>query len=47
MPHGSSDTYGGIAHSVVELMVVLENLTSGGRRGEPCACPEAASRVLV
>jgi hypothetical protein len=47
MSHGSSATYGGMAHSAVELMVVLENLASGRRRGEPCACPEATSRVVV
>jgi hypothetical protein len=47
MPHGSSATYGGMAHSVVELMVVLANLSSGGRRGASCAHPGAASRVVV
>jgi hypothetical protein len=47
VPHGSSATYGGMTHSVVELMVVLENLASGGRRGESCDCPGAASRVVV
>jgi hypothetical protein len=47
MPHGSSATYGGMAHSVVELMVVLENLASGGRRGESRACQEATSRVAA
>jgi hypothetical protein len=47
MLHGSSATYGGMAHSVVELMVVLENLASGGHRGESCACPEATSRVAA
>jgi hypothetical protein len=40
-------TYGGMAHSVVELMVVLENLASGRHRSESCACPEAASSVAV
>jgi hypothetical protein len=42
-----SATYGGMAHSVVELMVVLANLASGRRRGESCARPAAASRVVV
>jgi hypothetical protein len=36
-----------MAHSVVDLMVVLENLAPGGRRGESCAHPGAASRVMV
>jgi hypothetical protein len=30
-----------------ELMVVLVNLASGGRRGEPCARLGAASRVVA
>jgi hypothetical protein len=47
MLHGSSATYGGMAHSVLELMVVLENLASGGRRGDSYACPGAASRVAT
>jgi hypothetical protein len=47
MLHGYSATYGGMAHSVVELMVVLKNLASGGRRGESCGCPGAASRVMA
>jgi hypothetical protein len=47
MPHSSSVTYGGMAHNVVELMVFLENLASGGRRGESCDCPGAASRVVA
>jgi hypothetical protein len=47
MPHCSSATYGGIAHSVVELMVVLENLASGGCHGESCDCSGAASRVMA
>jgi hypothetical protein len=38
-------------HIVVEWMVVLENLTSGRRRGESCACPGAAgvgaSRLVI
>jgi hypothetical protein len=42
-----SATYGGMAHNVVELMVVVENLASGGRRGESCACSEATSRVAA
>jgi hypothetical protein len=36
-----------VVYSVVELMVVLENLTSGWRRGKSCDCPGAASRVVV
>jgi hypothetical protein len=47
MSRGSSATYGGMAHSVVESTVVLANLASGGRRGESCACPGAASRVVA
>jgi hypothetical protein len=47
MPHGSSATYGGMTCSVVELMVVLENLTFGGHRGKSCACLGAALRVVV
>jgi hypothetical protein len=47
MPHDSSATYGGMTHIVVEWMVVLENLASGGRCGESCACPGAASRVTT
>jgi hypothetical protein len=47
MPHDSSATYGGMAHSDVELMVVLENLAFGGRRGESCARPGEALRVVV
>jgi hypothetical protein len=47
VPHSSKATYGSMVHNVVELMVVLTNLTSGGRRGESCACPGAASRVVV
>jgi hypothetical protein len=47
MSHGSSATYGDMAHNVMELMVVPENLTSGGRRGKSCDCPGAASRVVV
>jgi hypothetical protein len=47
MPHGSSATYGSMAHSVVELMVFMENLASGGHHGESCDCPGAASRVVV
>jgi hypothetical protein len=47
MLHGSSATYGGMACSVVELMVVLENLAFGGHRGKSCACPGAALRVVV
>jgi hypothetical protein len=40
-----SATYGGMAHSVVELMVVLAKLAPGERRGESCARLGAASRV--
>jgi hypothetical protein len=40
-------TYGGMAHSVVELMVVLTNLASGGHHDVSCACPGAASRVAA
>jgi hypothetical protein len=39
MSHGFSATYGGMAHSVLELMVVLENLAPSGRRGESCVRP--------
>jgi hypothetical protein len=42
-----SDTYGGMAHNVVELTVVLTNLASGGRRGESCDRPGVASRVVA
>jgi hypothetical protein len=42
-----SATYGGMAHSVMELIVVLVNLASGGRRGESCARLGAASRVAA
>jgi hypothetical protein len=33
-------------YSATEWMVVLTNLSSGGCRGESCACPGAASRVM-
>jgi hypothetical protein len=36
-----------MAHSVMELIAVLANLASGGRRGKSCARPGAASRVAV
>jgi hypothetical protein len=36
-----------MAHSVVELTVVLANLTSGGRHGEPYARLGATSRVAA
>jgi hypothetical protein len=36
-----------MVHSVVELTVVLTNLSSGGRRGGSCACPGVASRVVA
>jgi hypothetical protein len=42
-----SATYGGMAHSVAELMVVLENLAPDRRRGESCTRPGAASRVRL
>jgi hypothetical protein len=38
-------TCGGVAYSVVELMVVLENLASVRHHGVPCSRPRAASRV--
>jgi hypothetical protein len=47
MSRGFSATYGSMAHSVVELTVVLENLAPGGRRGKSCARPRAASRVMA
>jgi hypothetical protein len=42
-----SATYGSMAYSVAELMVVLENLAPGGRRGESCTRPGAASTVAT
>jgi hypothetical protein len=36
-----------MVHSVMESTAVLANLASGGRRGEFCACPGAASRVAT
>jgi hypothetical protein len=42
-----SATYGGMAHSVVELIVILMNLASGGRRGESCVRLGVASRVAA
>jgi hypothetical protein len=49
VPHNSKATYGGMVYSDTELMVVMTNLASGGGwwRGESCACPGAASRVVV
>jgi hypothetical protein len=47
MPHSSKATCGGMVYSATELMVVLTNLASGGRRGESCACPRAVLRVVV
>jgi hypothetical protein len=47
MSHGFSATYGSMAHSVVELTVVLENLAPSGSRGESCARPGATSRVMA
>jgi hypothetical protein len=40
-------TYGGMAHSVAELMAVLVNLAPGGRRGESYTRPGATSRVAA
>jgi hypothetical protein len=42
-----SATCGSMAHSVTESTVVLTNLASGGRRGESCSRPGAASRVAT
>jgi hypothetical protein len=36
-----SATYGGVAHNVVELMVVLANLAPGGHCGESYTRPGA------
>jgi hypothetical protein len=36
-----------MAHSAVELTVVMANLAFGGRRGGSCARPGADSRVAV
>jgi hypothetical protein len=47
VPHNSKATYGGMAHSAVELMAVLMILAPVGRRGESCTYPGAASRVVV
>jgi hypothetical protein len=47
VPHSSKATYGGMAHNVVELMVILTNLAPVGHRGESCTFPGAASRVAV
>jgi hypothetical protein len=47
MSHGVSAKYGGKVHSVMESTAVLANLASGGRRGESCVCPGAASRVVT
>jgi hypothetical protein len=47
VPHSSKATYGGMAHSAVELIVVLTNFAPAGRRGESCTCPGAAPRVAV
>jgi hypothetical protein len=40
-------TCSSMAHNVMELTVVLTNLASGGHRGESCARPGAASRVVA
>jgi hypothetical protein len=42
-----SVVYGSMAHSVMELTVVLANLVSGERRGGSCACPGVVSRVVA
>jgi hypothetical protein len=42
-----SATYGGMAHSAAELMVVLMNLAPVGRCGESYTRIGAASRVVV
>jgi hypothetical protein len=47
VPHSSKATYGGMAYSVVELMVVLTNLAPSGCRGGSCARPGAATRVAA
>jgi hypothetical protein len=47
VPLSAKATYGGMVYSDTELMVVLTNLASGGRRGESCACPGATSRVVI
>jgi hypothetical protein len=47
VPHSSKATYGGMAHSAIELMVVLTNLAPVGHRGESCTCLGVASRVDV
>jgi hypothetical protein len=47
VPHNSKATYGGMAHSAMELMVILTILAPVGRRGESCTFPGAASRVVV
>jgi hypothetical protein len=38
---------GGVAHSADDSMTVLANLAPGRHRGGSCACPGAASRVVV
>jgi hypothetical protein len=42
-----SATYGGMAHSVVELMVVLTNLALVGHRGESYTRPGPTLKVVV
>jgi hypothetical protein len=42
-----SATYGSMAHSIAEMMVVLANLAPGGRRGESYTRLGAASRVAA
>jgi hypothetical protein len=47
VPHNSKATYGGMVYSDTKLMVLTNLASGGGRRGESCACPGAASRVVV
>jgi hypothetical protein len=42
-----STTCGGMVYNTMEWVAVLANLASGGARGESCAYPGAASRVVV
>jgi hypothetical protein len=42
-----SATCSSVAYNVVELIVVLTNLASSGRRGGSCACLRAALRVVA
>jgi hypothetical protein len=47
MPHGFRRGVAAMAHSTCDLMVVLANLGLGRHCGGSCACPGAASRVVV